>query len=185
MLLRTLDFCLACVALCFSAPFLMIGAAMSWFDTGSPFFCQARVGQFGSEFNIWKLRTLPVSVRRDVATHNLVLADVSAVGKFLRAWKIDELPQLFQVLAGEMSLVGPRPCLLSQEELIAQRRMHGILEVRPGMTGLAQIQSIDMRDLKALIHVEKLFIKSYGLKTYLHILVATMIYLVRKRHRAA
>ena len=184
MLLRLLDIFLSIVALVLSAPVLVVGVAMSWFDTGSPFFCQIRIGRFGSEFNIWKLRTLPVSARRDVATHDLVLTNVSAVGRFLRTWKIDELPQLFQVLVGEMSLVGPRPCLPSQKDLIAQRRRHGIFEVRPGLTGLAQIKSIDMRDSKALVGVDKLFIKSHGLKTYLNILLATVIYLVRRFHHA-
>lgn len=87
---------------------------------------------------------------RVAGTHEVSAASVTSVGKFLRSSKLDELPQLWNVLRGEMSLVGPRPCLPVQEELIEERRKRGVLEVLPGITGLAQVEGIDMSDPQKL-----------------------------------
>jgi O-antigen biosynthesis protein WbqP len=96
----------------------------------------------------------------DVPTHEVSAAAITPLGDYLRRFKIDELPQLFNVLAGDMSLVGPRPCLPSQLELIAARRRLGVLDVRPGITGLAQVRGIDMSNAERLAEVDAQYVRS-------------------------
>jgi lipopolysaccharide/colanic/teichoic acid biosynthesis glycosyltransferase len=110
-----------------------------------------------------------------VASH---LADVSAItplGRFLRRTKLDELPQLWNVLKGEMSLVGPRPCLFSQEELIAEREQRGVLNARPGITGLAQINNIDMSTPRLLAETDARMLSGMGVRTYFYYIVMTVL----------
>jgi lipopolysaccharide/colanic/teichoic acid biosynthesis glycosyltransferase len=105
------------------------------------------------------------------------LADASAVtpfGKFLRRTKLDELPQLWNVLKGEMSLVGPRPCLFNQEELIEARERLGVFEVRPGITGLAQVNEIDMSTPQLLAETDARMLSSLGLKDYIGYIMMTV-----------
>jgi len=109
-----------------------------------------------------------------VATH---LADASAItplGHFLRRTKLDELPQLWNVLKGEMSLVGPRPCLYNQTELIAERAVRGVFEVRPGITGLAQIQGIDMSIPKRLAETDAEMLREMNLSAYFKYIFLTL-----------
>lgn len=122
---------------------LLLLMLVGLYDTGSPLFRQQRVGRQQKPFILVKFRTMKLGTA-SVATH---LADASAItpfGHFLRHTKLDELPQLWNVLKGEMSLVGPRPCLTTQKELIDARAIRGVFTARPGITGLAQIQNIDM-----------------------------------------
>jgi lipopolysaccharide/colanic/teichoic acid biosynthesis glycosyltransferase len=110
-----------------------------------------------------------------VATH---LADAAAItrwGSFLRQSKLDELPQLWNVLKGEMSLVGPRPCLLSQCELIAERDSQGIFSARPGITGLAQINGIDMSNPKLLAEVDACMLQNLNMRTYFAYIIKTIV----------
>lgn len=112
---------------------------------GPGIFVQERVGRHGKPFRCYKLRTM----RRDtpnVPTHHAPAGQVTPFGRMLRSTKLDELPQLWNVLKGEMSIVGPRPSLPSQIELVEERRARGVLDIRPGITGLAQIEGIDMSD---------------------------------------
>lgn len=120
---------------------------------GPGLFRQPRVGRRGQVFTCLKLRTMRVETR-DAASHDTPASAVTALGVKLRRWKLDELPQLVNVLRGEMSLVGPRPCLPIQHELIEARRRRGVLELRPGITGLAQVQGIDMREPERLAEVD-------------------------------
>ena len=92
---------------------------------------------------------MPVATQ-SMATHLVGASSVTKLGGFLRKTKLDELPQLINVLFGQMSLVGPRPCLFNQEELISERESRGVLDVRPGITGLAQVNEIDMSTPKLL-----------------------------------
>jgi lipopolysaccharide/colanic/teichoic acid biosynthesis glycosyltransferase len=110
-----------------------------------------------------------------VASH---LADVSAItsiGSFLRRTKLDELPQLWNVLRGEMSIVGPRPCLFSQTELITERLARGVFEVRPGITGLAQVKNIDMATPKLLAETDEHMLKELTLALYLKYIFMTVV----------
>lgn len=141
---------------------------------GPALFRQMRVGRDGREFECYKFRTMFVSTPQ-AGTHEISKASVTRAGRFLRSTKLDELPQLFNVLSGQMSLVGPRPCLPSQVELVEQRRMRGVLALRPGITGLAQIHGIDMSTPVELAEWDERYMKNRSLAKDLHILVRTAI----------
>lgn len=115
----------------------------------SPFFLQWRLGQFEKPFRILKLRTMHVHTPTD-ASHVVGLEYVLKTGKIARLTKIDELPQLWNVVMGEMSLVGPRPGLPTQTELTDERRAHGVFALKPGITGVSQIAGLDMSTPQAL-----------------------------------
>jgi O-antigen biosynthesis protein WbqP len=142
-MIRTFDFVFSLIGLVILSPLIIILLIIGYFDTGSPLFKQERVGKNKVPFNLFKLRSMHVNTK-SVATHLASSSSITAFGKFLRSTKLDELPQLFNVLKGDMSLVGPRPNLFNQEELIQERDKRGVYNVRPGITGLAQIQKIDM-----------------------------------------
>jgi lipopolysaccharide/colanic/teichoic acid biosynthesis glycosyltransferase len=131
------------------------------------------VGRFQKPFTLVKFRTMRLDAA-SVATH---LADASAItpfGRFLRRTKLDELPQLWNVLKGEMSLVGPRPCLYSQEELIAERLHRGVFNARPGITGLAQINEIDMSTPSLLADTDAKMLESLNLSAYFRYIFMTI-----------
>lgn len=125
------------------SPILLVLITSGYFDTGSPIFCQERVGKGKKPFRLMKFRSMHVNAP-SVATHLASASSITPFGSFLRKSKLDELPQLWNVFMGDMSLVGPRPNLFNQEELIHERDSHGVYSVRPGITGLAQINKIDM-----------------------------------------
>ncbi|MCX7050729.1 MAG: sugar transferase, partial [Proteobacteria bacterium] len=110
-----------------------------------------------------------------VPTHLVDARLITKIGRFLRASKLDELPQLFNVFRGHMSLVGPRPCLPSQLELIDERRARGVFRVRPGVTGLAQISGIDMSTPVVLAEVDSNMCRNLGLKMYFRMLAQTAL----------
>ena len=125
-------------------------------------------------FVLVKFRTMRPDTA-SVATH---LADASAItpfGRFLRSTKLDELPQLWNVLLGDMSLVGPRPCLFNQQELIAHRAALGVFNARPGVTGLAQVQGIDMSTPELLAKTDAQMLASLGLVDYFRYIVLTVM----------
>lgn len=142
-MLRTFDVVFSFFGLVFGFPVLLIIYIIGLFDTGSPLFLQERVGRNQKPFILVKFRTMKVDTA-SVASHLASSASITKLGGFLRKTKLDELPQLWNVLKGDMSLVGPRPNLYNQEELIAARDALGVYKVRPGITGLAQINEIDM-----------------------------------------
>lgn len=142
------------------------------FDTGSPIFIQTRVGQHKRPFRLYKFRTMAVETG-DIATHLVDRQSVTTLGKFLRRTKLDELPQLLNVLRGEMSFVGPRPCLPVQKELIEEREALGVFRVKPGITGLAQVKGIDMSNPKSLALVDQQMITSLSVGKYLTYILIT------------
>jgi len=109
-----------------------------------------------------------------VATHLASTSDVTRFGRFLRSTKIDELPQLWNVLTGTMSIVGPRPCLLNQEELIREREKRGVFKVRPGVTGLAQVTNIDMSRPELLAQIDQKMINSFSIVNYFKYILLTI-----------
>tara|TARA_R110002126_G_scaffold10245_43_gene46596 strand:- start:1238 stop:1789 length:552 start_codon:yes stop_codon:yes gene_type:complete len=143
MLIRLLDIIFAFLGLVFGFPVLVILTIIGLFDTGSPIFRQVRVGRNKAPFTLVKFRTMKPDTAH-VASHLASSSAITPFGGFLRKSKLDELPQLWNVLKGEMSLVGPRPCLFNQVELINEREQRGVLNARPGITGLAQVNDIDM-----------------------------------------
>lgn len=173
MTVRFLDIFLAIIGLLLSAPALLLIFVLGLFDTGSPIFFQKRVGRYKKPFTLIKFRTMKPDTA-SVASH---LADASAVtrlGAFLRQTKLDELPQLWNVLKGEMSLVGPRPCLFNQVELIEERERLGVFKARPGITGLAQVNNIDMSTPKLLAAMEARMLEDLSLETYFKYIVMTV-----------
>jgi len=110
----------------------------------------------------------------NIPTHEATASHVTSVGRFLRRTKLDELPQLYNVLRGEMSLVGPRPCLPSQTELVRLRQERGITNIRPGITGLAQIRGIDMSNPARLCDADAEYLASASTMLDLRILLGTV-----------
>jgi lipopolysaccharide/colanic/teichoic acid biosynthesis glycosyltransferase len=170
---RVFDVILSLAGLIIGAPVLVMLSVLGWLDTRSPLFRQVRVGRHQKPFTLVKFRTMRPDTA-SVATH---LADASAVtrlGHFLRRSKLDELPQLWNVLKGEMSLVGPRPCLFSQKALIAERAELEVFSVRPGITGLAQIQGIDMSTPKLLAEMDARMLEQMGVRAYFSYILKTI-----------
>ncbi len=171
--MRFLDMLLALIGLIVGLPVLLLLMIIGWFDTGSPIFRQERVGRSQKPFTLVKFRTMRPDTA-SVATHLASASSVTPFGRFLRRTKLDELPQLWNVLKGEMSLVGPRPCLPNQDELIAERQKRGVFSVRPGITGLAQVNGIDMSEPVRLAEVDERMVNSLTLKDYFRYLFLTV-----------
>lgn len=172
--MRFLDILFALIGLILGMPVLALLWLIGYLDTGSPLFRQQRVGRSRRPFVLVKFRTMRPDTA-SVATH---LADASAItpfGRFLRRTKLDELPQLWNVLKGEMSLVGPRPCLLNQEDLMLERAARGVFDVRPGITGLAQVQGIDMSTPRLLAETDAQMIKTLSLFNYFKYILLTVL----------
>ncbi|MCX7217269.1 MAG: sugar transferase [Burkholderiales bacterium] len=172
-MIRVFDVVLSLLGLLLGAPILVFLWTLGWLDAGPPLFRQERVGRHQMPFTLVKFRTMRPNTA-SVATH---LADASAVtklGHFLRRTKLDELPQLWNVLKGEMSLVGPRPCLFNQHELIQERMSLGIFNARPGITGLAQVQGIDMSTPKLLAETDARMLESMSLWSYFRYITQTV-----------
>jgi len=151
---RALDVAGALLGLLILCPVIAAAMIAIRLETpGTALFAQARVGRGGRSFTCYKLRTMHRNTK-ELPSHEVGAAALTSVGGILRRFKLDELPQLYNVLIGEMSLVGPRPCLPSQTELIEARRREGALDVRPGITGLAQVQGLDMSDPQLLAAVD-------------------------------
>lgn len=173
MMIRLLDFLVALLGLLVLCPILLSVTIVGFFDTGSPIFIQERVGRNRKPFNLIKFRTMNVGTQ-SVASHLASTSSITRLGAFLRKTKLDELPQLINVLKGDMSLVGPRPNLFNQHELIAERDALGVYDVLPGITGLAQIQNIDMSTPKLLAQTDKKMIDALTLKNYFHYILKTV-----------
>lgn len=154
-------------------PVLLVIYIIGLFDTGSPLFLQERVGRNKKLFTLAKFRTMKVDTA-SVASHLASPASVTNLGAFLRKTKLDELPQLWNVLKGEMSLVGPRPNLSNQEELIIQRDALGVYNVRPGITGLAQVNGIDMSTPQLLAKTDAKMINEMTLISYFKLIFQTV-----------
>lgn len=173
MLIRWFDILFASLGLVLGLPVLAVLWLIGLWDTGSPIFCQQRVGRHQQPFVLLKFR----SMRPDTASVATHLADAAAIthfGRFMRRTKLDELPQLWNVLRGEMSLVGPRPCLFNQEELIAERAARGVFHARPGITGLAQIRGIDMSTPVLLAETDAKMLRSLSVAAYFTYIVKTI-----------
>lgn len=172
-MIRLFDFFFSLVGLIVGFPVLVILFIIGLFDTGSPLFRQERVGRHGRPFTLVKFRTMRVDTA-SVASHLADSASITRFGHFLRRTKLDELPQLWNVLKGEMSLVGPRPCLFNQEELIEERRTRGVLDVRPGITGLAQVNEIDMSTPVLLAETDARMLSSLSVGEYFKYIFMTV-----------
>lgn len=152
---------------------LAVWLAIRTTSPGPAIFVQPRVGKGGNSFNCYKFRTMHKGVKQ-VATHELTADAVTRVGRFMRRTKIDELPQVINILRGDMSLVGPRPCLATQRELIEWRQRLKVLDVRPGITGLAQICGVDMSVPEKLARLDAEYIARRSILLDVEIIIATL-----------
>lgn len=173
-MLRLLDFVFSLLGLVCGFPVLLIIYFFGLFDTGLPIFRQERVGRDKKPFILVKFRTMSIETA-SVASHLASSSSITKLGAFLRRTKLDELPQLWNVLKGEMSLVGPRPGLFNQEELIQARDIKCIYDVRPGITGLAQISNIDMSTPDLLAKTDAEMIEKMSFKNYFGYIIATVL----------
>ncbi len=173
-MIRVLDFLFALLGLVFASPLLLLVCLIGFFDTGSPVFIQKRVGKNKIPFLLIKFRTMKVDTA-SVASHLANASSITSIGSFLRKTKIDELPQLINVIKGEMSLVGPRPNLFNQDELIKVRNNLGVYAVRPGITGLAQINEIDMSTPSLLAETDAKMIQGMSLINYFSYIFQTVL----------
>ena len=143
---RALDILLSgCGVVLLSPVYLILAIAIKIDDPGPVFFRQKRVGLHKTHFQILKFRTMKMSTPHDVPTHQLQNPEqyITRTGKFMRKTSLDELPQIFQIFTGKMSVIGPRPALWNQFDLIAERDKYGANDIRPGLTGWAQINGRD------------------------------------------
>ena len=154
-------------------PLLLMLTIIGLFDTGSPIFKQERVGRQQQPFILIKFRTMKIDTA-SVASHLASVSSITKFGHFLRRTKLDELPQLWNVLKGEMSLVGPRPCLFNQEELIYERGTRGVFNARPGVTGLAQVNKIDMSTPRLLAETDQKMLETLSVKDYFRYIFMTV-----------
>lgn len=172
--MRLIDVIFSFVGLIILSPVLFLVFLLSFiFQPGSPVFLQQRVGREKKPFTLIKFRTMKPETS-SLGTHEVNANQVTAWGKLLRKIKIDELPQLLNVLSGEMSLVGPRPCLPAQTELIRAREKMGVFAVCPGITGLAQIHGIDMSTPDLLAQTDAEMIRTMSLSKYLKYILLTV-----------
>lgn len=172
-MLRLFDLLFSLFGLIVGFPVLLLIFIVGLFDTGSPVFTQERVGRNKKPFVLVKFRTMKVDTA-SVASHLASSASITKMGHFLRKTKLDELPQLWNVLKGEMSLVGPRPGLFNQEELTKERDERRVYSVRPGITGLAQINEIDMSTPKLLAETDRKMIDELSLSSYFKYIFLTV-----------
>lgn len=171
---RLLDLMVALPATLIAVPLVLLSAlAVRLTSTGPIIFTQTRIGRSGKPFRCYKLRTM-FSGSPSVPTHEAHVSYVTPVGRVLRRCKLDELPQLWNVIRGDMSLVGPRPCLPEQAELILHRQIHDIFELEPGITGLAQIRNIDMSNPFACAEADAEYLNNWSLQLDLEILFRTI-----------
>ena len=172
-MIRILDIFFSSLGLIIFSPLIFIVYIVIYVENRSPIFYQERVGLKMKSFLILKFRTMDIGTG-NYATHLVDQRSISITGKLLRKTKIDELPQLWNVLKGEMSLVGPRPCLTSQKELIKARLKLNIFKTKPGITGLAQINGIDMSDPLLLAETDRKMLKNFNLYSYFYYIFLTV-----------
>jgi O-antigen biosynthesis protein WbqP len=171
--IRLLDFVFSLLGLVFGLPVLLLLVLIGLLDTGAPIFRQERVGCNKKPFTLVKFRTMKKNTA-SVASHLTSASAITPFGHFLRRTKLDELPQLWNVLRGEMSLVGPRPCLFNQEELIEEREQRGVFSARPGVTGLAQVNDIDMSTPRLLAETDAKMLTNLTVAAYFKYIFMTV-----------
>jgi O-antigen biosynthesis protein WbqP len=160
---RAFDFTLAIILVLPSIPLCLLCMTAIFLETtANPVFRQMRVGQGGKAFWIYKLRTMHINTRQ-AASHEVSMAQVTKTGRILRKYKIDELPQLINVINDTMSFVGPRPCLPTQLELLAERQARGVGALKPGITGPGQIAGLDMSAPAPLAEADSLYLKPWSI----------------------
>ncbi|RHH71584.1 MULTISPECIES: sugar transferase [Vagococcus] len=159
---RIIDFILSLVGIIVLSPLLLILVIAIKVDSKGPVvFTQKRVGKNKKLFSIYKFRTMKIDTPKEMPTHLLKNPDefITRVGKFLRKTSLDELPQLFNILKGDMAIIGPRPALWNQEDLIVERDKYGANDIRPGLTGWAQINGRDELEIDIKASLDRYYVE--------------------------
>jgi len=154
-------------------PIFIVIMLIGYLDTGSPFFRQVRLGRAKQPFRLMKFRSMHINAS-SVATHLASASSITPFGGFLRKSELDELPQLWNIFMGDMSFVGPRPNLFNQEELIHERDLRDVYAVRPGITGLAQINKIDMSTPQLLAETDAKMVQELNTLGYFKYIFLTV-----------
>jgi lipopolysaccharide/colanic/teichoic acid biosynthesis glycosyltransferase len=173
-MIRIFDIIFSLIGLLILSPIMFLLFIIGLFDTGSPLFNQVRLGKGKKPFKLLKFRSMDVNTQ-SVATHLVQSSVITKWGSFLRKSKLDELPQLINVLNGDMSFVGPRPNLPNQKELIEEREARSVYNIRPGITGLAQINKIDMSTPVLLAVTDAKMISELNIYQYFKYIITTLI----------
>lgn len=177
---RCVDIFGALIALLLLSPLMLVIALLiKIFDPGPIIFVQRRVGRDGEEFRFFKFRSMPVNTG-DVSSDQLGQIKLTFIGRLIRRTNIDELPQLFNILRGDMSIVGPRPPISSQSELIEIRKKNGAISIRPGLTGWAQVNSFDGMSVNDKAKFDGEYSQKLNLWLDIKIVLMTVAYLFKK-----
>ena len=180
---RVIDVILSVTGLLLLWPLMLVIAILIKLDSKGPvFFRQKRIGKGKSEFFILKYRTMRIDTPKDIPTHLLSNPEayITRVGRFLRKTSLDELPQIFNILKGEMSIVGPRPALWNQDDLIAERDKYGANDVVPGLTGWAQINGRDELPIPEKARLDGEYVRQMGLGMDLKCFFKTIISVIKR-----
>lgn len=172
---RVMDICFA-LGVLFVFWWLLLGVwiGVRLTSEGPGIFAQERVGRYGKSFTLYKFRTMAQGTKQ-AGSHEVSSAALTKIGGFLRKTKLDELPQIWNILRGEISLIGPRPCLPNQTELIEARVARNVLDILPGITGYAQVRGIDMSDPELLAEIDEEYVKLRTLPLDFKILMHTFL----------
>ena len=179
-MIRLLDFVFSLLSIILFFPLFILIFFVGFLDKGFPLFIQKRVGLNLKNFNLIKFRTMKIGTL-SAGTHLIDPSNITPCGYFLRKSKLDELPQLLNVLVGHMSLVGPRPCLPNQKRLIMERKKRGVYKVKPGVTGLAQVSGINMSRPVILAKTDLKMIKQMNIFFYFYYIFKTVLLIIRKK----
>lgn len=178
-LIRFFDLIFSVTMLVLTSPFSVLIFFICFVETKSPFFLQERIGFQGQIFCIIKFRTMRTDTK-NLASHLVSTDSITSSGKWLRKFKLDEIPQLLNVISGEMSLVGPRPNLVGQITLTKMRLSQGVYGVKPGLTGLAQIRGQDMSNEALLVKSDVEWARNPSVRVYISILIRTLTFVLFK-----
>ena len=181
---RLIDFISGAVLLLLFIPvFIVIIILIKFTSRGPVLFSQRRIGLHRREFNILKFRTMYSNTPANVPTHMLdnPRVFITPVGRFLRKTSLDELPQMINILKGDMSFVGPRPALYNQYDLIALREQYGVHKIRPGLTGWAQVNGRDELEIPVKVEYDKYYVEHWSLWFDMKIAVLTLIGVLKRK----
>ena len=180
---RIIDILLSGLAIIILSPLLLILCIAIKLDSPGPiFFTQKRVGIHKTYFQIYKFRTMRTDTPKDMPTHMLANPEqyITKTGRFLRKTSLDELPQIFNIFKGDMSIVGPRPTLWNQDDLVAERDKYGANDVTPGLTGWAQINGRDELEIPVKAKLDGEYVKKYGFTMDVRCFFGTFLSVLRQ-----
>lgn len=180
---RIIDILLSGLAIIILSPLLLILCIAIKLDSPGPiFFTQKRVGIQKTYFQIYKFRTMRTDTPKDMPTHMLANPEqyITKTGRFLRKTSLDELPQIFNIFKGDMSIVGPRPALWNQDDLVAERDKYGANDVTPGLTGWAQINGRDELEIPVKAKLDGEYVKKYGFTMDVRCFFGTFLSVLRQ-----